>query len=89
MAKFNLHAMRMGPGKHLMGQELMGEIVKPEEFDYFHEMIITQELARTGKRGYGDGELPSTLSPLCLSPDVLVRSYVWFGYWSATRSQLR
>lgn len=55
MAKLNLHAMRMGPGKHLKGLELMGGIVKPEEFDYFHEMIITQELARTGKRGYGDG----------------------------------
>jgi alkylation response protein AidB-like acyl-CoA dehydrogenase len=29
--------------------------VKPEEFDYFHELIITQELSRTGARGYGDG----------------------------------
>ncbi|KAH9481447.1 Acyl-CoA dehydrogenase apdG [Psilocybe cubensis] len=55
MAKLNLHAMRMGPGKHLKGLELMGGIVKPEEFDYFHEMIITQEFARCGKRGYGDG----------------------------------
>lgn len=48
--------MRMGPGKHLKGLELMGGIVKPEEFDYFHEMIINQELARHSKRGYGDGE---------------------------------
>ncbi|KAH6908984.1 acyl-CoA dehydrogenase [Coprinopsis sp. MPI-PUGE-AT-0042] len=55
MAKVNLHAMRMGPGKHLKGLELMGGIVKPEEFDYFHELIITQELARSGCRGYGDG----------------------------------
>ncbi|RXW21046.1 hypothetical protein EST38_g4814 [Candolleomyces aberdarensis] len=55
MAKVNLHAMRMGPGKHLKGLELMGGIVKPEEFDYFHEMIITQEFARSGCRGYGDG----------------------------------
>ncbi|PPQ67496.1 hypothetical protein CVT25_006037 [Psilocybe cyanescens] len=57
MAKLGLHAMRMGPGKHLKGLELMGGIVKPEEFDYFHEacMIITQEFARCGKRGYGDG----------------------------------
>jgi hypothetical protein len=59
MAKLNILAMRMGPGKHLKGLELMGGIVEPEEFDYFHEMIITQELARTGKRGYGDGELHS------------------------------
>ncbi|KAH6913048.1 acyl-CoA dehydrogenase [Coprinopsis sp. MPI-PUGE-AT-0042] len=49
MAKVNLHAMRMGPGKHLKGLELMGGIVKPEE------LIITQELARSGCRGYGDG----------------------------------
>ena len=56
MAKLNLHAMRMGPGKHLKDLELMGGIIKPEEFDYFHEMVIIQEIARHGKRGYGDGE---------------------------------
>ncbi|TFK27200.1 acyl-CoA dehydrogenase [Coprinopsis marcescibilis] len=55
MANVGLHAMRMGPGKHLKGLELMGGVVKPEEFDYFHEMIITQEFARAGCRGYGDG----------------------------------
>ena len=31
----NLHAMRLGPGKHLKGLILMDGIVKPEEFDYF------------------------------------------------------
>ena len=31
----NLHAMRLGPGKHLKGLTLMDGIVKPEEFDYF------------------------------------------------------
>lgn len=30
--------MRMGPGKHLRGLTLMDGIVKPEEFDYFHEV---------------------------------------------------
>ena len=30
--------MRLGPGKHLKGRTLMGGIVKPEEFDYFHEV---------------------------------------------------
>ncbi|CCA69912.1 related to acyl-coa dehydrogenase, long-chain specific precursor [Serendipita indica DSM 11827] len=45
------------PGKHLKGLTLMDGIVKPEEFDYFHEMIITQELVRVGARGYGDGML--------------------------------
>ncbi|KAG8872820.1 hypothetical protein FRB98_009345 [Tulasnella sp. 332] len=57
MAAKNLHRMRLGPGKHLKGQVLFDGIVKPEEFDYFHEMIITQELARVGVRGYGDGLL--------------------------------
>ncbi|KIO07952.1 hypothetical protein M404DRAFT_997653 [Pisolithus tinctorius Marx 270] len=57
MADVNLHAMRLGPGKHLKGRVLMGGIVKPEEFDYFHELIITQELVRCGARGYGDGML--------------------------------
>ncbi|KAI5449682.1 hypothetical protein NCC49_004143 [Naganishia albida] len=55
MAESNLHAMRMGPGKHLAGRSLFGGIVKPEEFDYFHEMVINQELARVQARGYGDG----------------------------------
>ncbi|OBZ72417.1 Isovaleryl-CoA dehydrogenase, mitochondrial [Grifola frondosa] len=55
MAELNMHAMRMGPGKHLEGLTLMGGLVKPEEFDYFHELIISQEIVRCGARGYGDG----------------------------------
>ncbi|KAG6878205.1 hypothetical protein C0993_010625 [Termitomyces sp. T159_Od127] len=47
--------MRMGPGKHLKGLKLMDGLVTPEQFDYFHELIITQEFARCGQRGYGDG----------------------------------
>ncbi|EMD34083.1 hypothetical protein CERSUDRAFT_117593 [Gelatoporia subvermispora B] len=54
MAELNLHAMRMGPGKHLKGLTLMNGLVKPEEFDYFHELIISQEIVRCGARGYGD-----------------------------------
>ncbi|KAG6918633.1 hypothetical protein DXG01_012752 [Tephrocybe rancida] len=38
MAVLNMHAMRMGPGKHLQGRTLMNGLVKPEEFDYFHEV---------------------------------------------------
>jgi alkylation response protein AidB-like acyl-CoA dehydrogenase len=55
MAEVNLHAMRLGPGKHLKGLTLFNGLVKPEEFDYFHELIITQEFVRCGARGYGDG----------------------------------
>ncbi len=36
--ELELHAMRMGPGKHLNGRVLMNGLVKPEEFDYFHEV---------------------------------------------------
>lgn len=36
--ELNIHAMRMGPGKHLIGRTLMNGLVKPEEFDYFHEV---------------------------------------------------
>ena len=31
ISEVNLHAMRMGPGKHLKGRKLMGGLVKPEE----------------------------------------------------------
>ncbi|KAG9017988.1 hypothetical protein FRB90_012713 [Tulasnella sp. 427] len=57
MAELNIHAMRLGPGKHLKGLKLMGGVVKPEEFDYFHELIVTQELMRGKARGYADGML--------------------------------
>ncbi|KAG8908340.1 hypothetical protein FRB99_007267 [Tulasnella sp. 403] len=46
LAEKNVLAMRLGPGKHLKGR-----------YDYFHEMIINQELSRIGVRGYGDGLL--------------------------------
>ncbi|KAF9513141.1 hypothetical protein BS47DRAFT_1372631 [Hydnum rufescens UP504] len=55
MGELNIHAMRLGPGKHLKGLKLMGGIVEPEEYDYFHELVITQEIGRHGTRGYGDG----------------------------------
>ncbi|KAH9481453.1 Acyl-CoA dehydrogenase apdG [Psilocybe cubensis] len=55
MTALNIHAMRLGPGKHLQGRILMDGLVTPETFDYFHELIITQEFARSSLRGYGDG----------------------------------
>ena len=38
----NFLAMRLGPGKHLKGLTLMGGIVKPEEYDYFHEVCASR-----------------------------------------------
>ncbi|KAF9496768.1 acyl-CoA dehydrogenase NM domain-like protein [Pleurotus eryngii] len=55
MAKLNIIAMRFGPGKHLEGRTLMNGLVKPEEFDCFHELIMAQELGRLNARGYTDG----------------------------------
>ncbi|GAA6034796.1 hypothetical protein JCM8097_009303 [Rhodosporidiobolus ruineniae] len=54
MGSMHLNAMRLGPTKLLHGLTLPGG-VKGDEFDYFHEQIITQELVRGGARGYADG----------------------------------
>eukprot|EP00416_Gambierdiscus_australes_P035009 CAMPEP_0171104872 /NCGR_PEP_ID=MMETSP0766_2-20121228/61488_1 /TAXON_ID=439317 /ORGANISM="Gambierdiscus australes, Strain CAWD 149" /LENGTH=516 /DNA_ID=CAMNT_0011565575 /DNA_START=47 /DNA_END=1597 /DNA_ORIENTATION=- len=50
-------AMVQGPGPHLKyaPNGLMGGIVKPEEFDYFHELIVQEERSRTFCPGYEDG----------------------------------
>ncbi|KAF8071705.1 acyl-CoA dehydrogenase [Lyophyllum atratum] len=55
MARLNIIAMRLGPGKHLEGRILMDGLVKPEQFDCFHDLILGQELARIHARGYSDG----------------------------------
>jgi len=57
MCEMNIPAMRLGPGKHIKGRSLMGGVIKPEEFDRFHELIVNFELARCGARGYVDGIL--------------------------------
>ncbi|GAP83093.1 putative acyl- dehydrogenase [Rosellinia necatrix] len=49
--------MRLGPGKHLHGIDLLGGAVRGEEFDYFHDMIVAQEGARSNARGFQDGQL--------------------------------
>ena len=33
----------------------MGGVVKGEEFDYFHELVLNQELVRIAARGVADG----------------------------------
>ncbi|KAI9336340.1 acyl-CoA dehydrogenase/oxidase [Obelidium mucronatum] len=50
----NLTACRLAPGPHLEGRVLLGGVVKPEEFDYFHEAIVHEEMARVGMYGYGE-----------------------------------
>jgi hypothetical protein len=56
-SEINWMAMRIGPGKHLKGRKLLHGTVPPEEFDYFHDLILGQEGARHGQRGFIDGLL--------------------------------
>lgn len=50
-------AMVLGPGEHLKipAKGLCGGVVKPEEFNYFHEMVMQEERSRTMCPGYEDG----------------------------------
>lgn len=50
-------AMVQGPGAHLKlaPNGLLGGVVQPDEFDYFHELIIQEERCRTFCPGYEDG----------------------------------
>lgn len=57
MAETNVLAMRLGPGKHLHGRQLLGGAVDGKEFDYLHDMIVTQELVRANARGFQDGNM--------------------------------
>lgn len=45
--------MRLGPGKHLHGQKMLGD-VDGKEFDYFHELVLTQEMVCTASRSAND-----------------------------------
>jgi len=56
MAANDMLAMRLGPGKHLHGKNLMG-VVKGEEFDYLHDLIQAQEGVRANARGFQDGNM--------------------------------
>jgi len=63
MAEVHLIAMRIGPGKHLHGKTLLGG-VKGEDFDYFHDLLTAQELARANSRGFQDGNLSGLMISL-------------------------
>jgi alkylation response protein AidB-like acyl-CoA dehydrogenase len=63
MAESEVLAMRLGPGKHLHGRKLLGG-VKGEEFDYFHDLIVAQELSRGKARGFQDGNMAGLMISL-------------------------
>ncbi|KAL2405915.1 Acyl-CoA dehydrogenase apdG [Exophiala dermatitidis] len=64
MANNNLLAMRLGPGKHLHGRKLMDGAVEGTEFDYFHDLIVAQELSRAVARGFQDGNMAGMMISL-------------------------
>lgn len=49
--------MRLGPGRHLHGRTLLGGAVRGDEFDYFHDLIMSQEMTRAAARGFQDGNM--------------------------------
>lgn len=63
MAEANVLALRLGPGKHLHGLTVLGGI-KGEEIDYFHDLIVAQELSRALARGFQDGNMSGLMISL-------------------------
>ncbi|KYK60546.1 Acyl-CoA dehydrogenase/oxidase [Drechmeria coniospora] len=57
MSRLGILHMRLGPGKHLHGVNLLDGAVDGQEFDYFHDLIVSQELSRTMTRGFQDGNM--------------------------------
>ncbi|KAF4582208.1 acyl- dehydrogenase [Ophiocordyceps camponoti-floridani] len=57
MSELGILHMRLGPGPHLKGVHLMNGIMKGDDFDYFHDLIVGQELARVLARGFQDGNM--------------------------------
>jgi len=52
MAEKNVLALRLGPGKHLHGRTILDGAVEGDKVDFFHDMIVGQELTRPAARGF-------------------------------------
>ncbi|KAL7909067.1 acyl-CoA dehydrogenase/oxidase [Trichoderma velutinum] len=57
MSQAGILHMRLGPGKHLHGVNMLNNVVKGEEFDYFHDLVACQEMCRPMMRGFQDGNM--------------------------------
>jgi alkylation response protein AidB-like acyl-CoA dehydrogenase/cytochrome b involved in lipid metabolism len=57
MSEAGILHMRIGPGKHMHGVKLLGGVMMGDDFDYFHDSIVGQELARPFQRGFQDGNM--------------------------------
>jgi hypothetical protein len=76
MYQNKIQHMRLGPGKHLHGLTLPGGL-KGEDFDYFHELVLNQEFARMGYRGYQDGLQGGMVRPISLLSILLCARLSW------------
>lgn len=63
MARTNVLAMRLGPGEHLRGKDLLG-VMKGDDFDAFHDLVVAQEIARANARGFQDGNVAGMMISL-------------------------
>jgi hypothetical protein len=52
MAEANVLALRLGPGKHLHDRKILGGAVEGRDVDFFHDLIVGQELVRPAARGF-------------------------------------
>jgi len=52
MAETNILALRLGPGKHLHDRKILDGAVDGKEVDFFHDLIVGQELTRPAARGF-------------------------------------
>jgi len=57
LSKKGILHMRLGPGKHLHGVDLLDGAVNGTEYNAFHDLILAQEGARVNARGFQDGTL--------------------------------
>lgn len=57
MNKEGLMRMRLGPGEHLNGRQVFNGAVKGEDIDFFHMLVLSQELSRPLARGFQDGNM--------------------------------
>ncbi|KAJ3268001.1 hypothetical protein HK104_005525 [Borealophlyctis nickersoniae] len=72
--QFGLIACRLGPGAHLKMVPSLPGGIKPDEFDYFHEMIAHEETTRLGIYCFGEGLASGLVIGL---PPVLVYGPKW------------
>lgn len=57
MSRLGILHMRLGPGPHLKGVDLLDGTLAGDDFDPFHDLIVAQELARPMTRGFSDGNM--------------------------------